>query len=90
MKDGYKHHPTDKKTHKTTIFYAVSIPVFFRKASQYKKYIPLGWKMVTLKQNYTSYWQWPNYSNKSDKETVLIQVFISLDVQYYVFDIPSY
>jgi hypothetical protein len=55
MKDGYKHHPTDKKTHKTTIFYAVSIPVFFRKASQYKKYIPLGWKMVTLKQNYTSY-----------------------------------
>jgi hypothetical protein len=85
-----KHDLKDKKKHKSTTFYAVSIPVFFSKASQYKKYIPLGCKRVTLKQNYTSYQQWPNCSNTSDKETVLIQVFISLDVQSYVFDMPSY
>jgi hypothetical protein len=43
MKDGYsKHDLEDKKTHKTTTFHAVSIPVFFRNASQYKKYTPLG------------------------------------------------
>ena len=49
-----KHDPEDKKTHKTKIFHAVSIPVFFRNASQYKKYTPPECERVPLKQNYTS------------------------------------
>lgn len=52
-----KHDPEDKKTRKTKTFHAVSIPVFFRNASQYKKYTPLECGRVALKQNYTSYGQ---------------------------------
>ena len=62
-KGWVKHDPEDKRKHIRLQLFMLSPFLYFSETHHNtKKYTPLGCEMVALKQRYTSYGQWSNYS----------------------------